>query len=60
MFTRQQLEKLSKILRNHQDEGPAGYGWPSEELVELRSIVDTALRDGEGYLPTAVLQGPEV
>jgi hypothetical protein len=43
MFTREQLEKLSEILWNFQDEGPAGAGWASKELEELRSIVDRAL-----------------
>lgn len=51
MFTRQQLEKLSEILWNHQDEGPAGAGWASKELTGLRDVVDTALREREGYLP---------
>jgi len=51
MFTRQQLEKLSEILWNYQDEGPAGAGWPSKELAELRGIVDEALRNREGCLP---------
>lgn len=51
MFTRQQLEKLSEILWNYQDEGPAGAGWASKELVELRGIVDEVLRNREGCLP---------
>jgi hypothetical protein len=50
MFTRKQLEKLSEILWSHQDEGPVGYGWPSKEQLELRGIVDEALRNREGCL----------
>ena len=51
MFTRQQLEKLSEILYDYQDEGPTGEGWASKELVGLRDAVDQALRDQEGFLP---------
>ena len=50
MFTRQQLEKLSEILWDYQDEGPAGAGWASKELAGLRDAVDQALRDQEGSL----------
>jgi hypothetical protein len=51
MFTRKQLEKLSEILWDYQDEGPAGAGWASKELAGLRDAVDQALRDREGFLP---------
>jgi hypothetical protein len=44
MFTREQLEMLSEILWNYQDEGPAGAGWASKELAGLRAAVDEALR----------------
>jgi hypothetical protein len=58
MFTRKQLEKLSEILWNYQDEGPAGAGWASEELTGLRDAVDQALRDREGWLPLPEGKGP--
>jgi hypothetical protein len=43
MFTHKQLEKLSEILWDYQDEGPAGAGWASEELASLRAIVARAI-----------------
>lgn len=38
-LTRQQYAKLSDILDDAQDEGPAGHGWASEELRELQEIL---------------------
>jgi hypothetical protein len=33
-----QIQKISLILANTQDEGPEGEGWATEELKELREI----------------------
>ena len=42
-LTKEQAEKLAECLQDHQDEGPTGYGWASEELSLLRAIVDAAI-----------------
>jgi len=38
-LTDKQHEKLVDILGNHTDEGPRDYGWDSQELIELREVV---------------------
>jgi hypothetical protein len=45
-LTKEQAEKLSEVLWDTQDEGPCGEGWASDELSELRGIVDAALELG--------------
>lgn len=51
-LTKAQAEALSHKLWHLQDEGPAGYGWASDELQELRDIVDASIG------PT-ILNGPD-
>lgn len=42
-LTKAQAEALSLKLWHLQDEGPAGSGWASDELQELRDIVDKSI-----------------
>lgn len=42
-MTLSQLEKLSNVLSDAQDEGPTPEGWASLELQELRNLVSTRL-----------------
>jgi hypothetical protein len=37
------LHKLSRILSGYEDEGPAGEGWQSIEVIELRGVIDAAI-----------------
>ena len=41
-LTPEQSENLEYILWRTQDEGPDGEGWASDELQELRDIVEEA------------------
>ena len=42
-FTLEQLERLSEILWDYQDEGPIDEGWASEEVIKLRDLVDNKI-----------------
>lgn len=42
-LTKAQAEALSHKLWHLQDEGPAGYGWASDELQELRDTIDESI-----------------
>jgi hypothetical protein len=53
-FTREQLQLLSDVLWTHQDEGPAGSGWASAPVAELRAKVDAALAEPEPEGPTVM------
>ena len=39
-LTDKQLEFLKDILIEHCDEGPQGFGWGSDELIELRDVIN--------------------
>ena len=41
-LTKKQIDKLSEILWEYTDEGPMYSGWASDELIELRNIIDNA------------------
>lgn len=43
-LTKKQANKLSDVLWDTSDEGPEHEGWASDELSELRSIVDAAIK----------------
>lgn len=47
-LTEKQAKKLSEVLWESQDEGPWGKGWASDELAELRNIVDNAIKAEDG------------
>jgi len=46
-LTREQAEELSRILTYTRDEGPDDEGWQSAEMIELRDIVDAAIRESK-------------
>lgn len=46
-LTKKQAEKLSDVLSYAQDEGPSPEGWASNELEELREIVDNAIKSAQ-------------
>lgn len=39
-LTDEQYEKLVGILEAHSDCGPRDYKWDSEELIELREVIN--------------------
>ena len=41
-LTKKQIDKLSEILWEYTDEGPMYDGWASDELSELRNVIDNA------------------
>ena len=43
VLSEKQAENLSNILWDTQDEGPVGEGWASDELEELRGIIDDTI-----------------
>lgn len=57
-MTRRQLEYLVEILYTAQDEGPAGAGWASDELKEMRGLFmdDSA----KARIATALGVGPRM
>lgn len=36
-------EKLQEAVNNYQDDGPSANGWASNELRQVRSLVDDAI-----------------
>lgn len=42
-LTDEQVEDLQEILSSARDEGPEGEGWASNELTELRALVNQAI-----------------
>ena len=48
LLTDEQARKLSEVLWEYTDEGPMFNGWASDELTELRNIIDDARMSEDG------------
>ncbi len=46
-LTINQAERLSEILQDTTDQDPTDEGWASNELLELRGVVDAAIIHNE-------------
>jgi len=43
-LTLSQAKKLDKVLQGYWDDGPPDEGWASEELLEVRRIIEDATK----------------
>jgi hypothetical protein len=39
-LTDSELILLVDVIENHEDRGPLGYGWQSDELIELQATLN--------------------
>ena len=45
VLTDKQFSKLEDVLEACEDKGPYGYGWCSDELIELQEAVNEQAKD---------------